>query len=70
MQVGQYMDVVLHAVDPIQNTIPVSYYTPDIFVQLLVMCLGNSVFPIISAKYDVIQNLPVTVHVDVILVNP
>ena len=54
--------MIFHTIYAIQNTLSVFNDAPDVFVQLLVMLLRNCFFPIVCAKYDVIQNLSITVH--------
>jgi hypothetical protein len=54
--------MIFHTVYAIQNTLSVFNDAPDVFVQLLVMLWWNRFFSIVCAKYDVIQNLSITVH--------
>jgi len=62
MQVGQNMNMVFHPVYPVQNAFSFRNYSPDVLVECFMLFCWNRAFPVVSAKYDVIEDLPIAVH--------
>jgi hypothetical protein len=57
------MNMIFRTIDTIQYTPPVVDDAPDVFVQLFMIFSGQHFLSAIGAKNDVIQDLPVTVHI-------
>lgn len=56
------MDVVFRAVNSVEKTVSILNYAPNVFVKFFVMFFRKCSLSVISAEYDVIEDLSEAVH--------
>ena len=64
------MKVIFHPVYLIKYTFPVFDDPPNITVKFFLMLCRNRILTVVSTENNVVKDLPVAVHVTIILGNP